>query len=176
MLRMRPDDPVPTSVDFSSNVTMVDGSMEADNFRKRPGVDYSEILQFGKRKFHHVDESSSLLNFVDAGGIRTTTDDEAGLSLLFAASLLQQGGHLTATSMDSTTPTGPSVVDAATTMNFYGASNGLGHPQPFPVAMYPVGVSGRPRTECFEIAAASKTSDSIEPTVNDGRLLRKCFG
>jgi hypothetical protein len=172
---MQPDDPVTTMEDFSSSVAMMDGSMEADNFRKRPVIHYSESLQLGKRKFHHLDESASLPNFLDAGGLRSTTDDEAGLSLLFAASLLQQGGHLTSTSMASTSTALPSVVDAATAMNSYGTP--LEVLQPLPVEMPPFCANERLTKESLEGAvASSKAVDSIEPTVNDGTFLRNCSG
>jgi hypothetical protein len=176
MLRMRPDEPVATSDGFSSTVAMVqtDGSMEADHFRKQPVIHYPESLQLGKRKFHHFDESASLPSYLDTGGMRTTTDDEAGLSLLFAASLLQQGGHLTSTSVDSTATIVPSVVDAATTMKSYGS--GLEHSQPVSGFMSVQGANGGPRNEFTVIAASFKMSDGIEPTVNDGRWLRKCSG
>lgn len=164
---MQPDDPATTAENFSSSVAMMDGSLEAENIRKRAVLHYPESLQLGKRKFHLVDESTSSPMFSDTGGLRTTTDDEAGLSLLFAASLLQQGGHLMSTNMDSTSTVVPSVVDAATTMNTYRAS--LEPLQSIPTVMSPYGSSERP-TESLEIAAVSKTIDSIEPTVNDGTL------
>lgn len=175
MLPMRPEDPVTTTstaADSSASYMseLVKGALEADNYRKRQAIQYTESLQLGKRKFHHtVDESASLSNFLNTtGGIRTTNDDEAGLSLLFAASLLQQGGHLTSTSMDSTANVVPSVVDAATTMNSYEASLDLSPSLPF--AMSPLIASERPKKEFLEAAPASNMNGSIEPTYNDGRL------
>jgi hypothetical protein len=83
-------------------------------------VHYPERMQLGKRKFQSESmEGAKIPKNSNEEGSTTTLDDEAGLSLLFAASLLQQGELMSYTSATIdhvlNKPPTSTVVDAATT-------------------------------------------------------------
>jgi hypothetical protein len=145
-------------------------------------VHYPERMQLGKRKFQSESiEGAKIPKNSNEEVATTPLDDEAGLSLLFAASLLQQGELMSYTSatIDHVLkkPQASTVVDAATTTKFSGVYNkneverSTQSSQTIPAT--PKGSSGGTRQGInSEVTrAASSVSDIIEPTFHDGMFV-----
>jgi hypothetical protein len=181
----------------STTITTSITSQQQQQQQHQKVVHYPECMQLGKRKFQSDNDETigsmkmshhpQVMSQYEATSTTSSTtitkpstssnidDNDAGLSLLFAASLIQQQGN----SHSSNNYINHNVVDAATTEKQRTVSYDSIRIDPLSTSQESYGISTRSiEMNCIDSAdkntlSSNKDMEFIEPTAHDGMFVKK---